>query len=41
MNCALTKIFSTQYLAKYGESAELLKDPLWTKDSAKADKGMQ
>ena len=30
---------NAQYLSKYGESAALLKDPSWTKDPAKADKG--
>jgi hypothetical protein len=28
-----------QFLSKYGESAALLKDPSWTKDPQKADKG--
>jgi hypothetical protein len=28
-----------QYLSKYGESCDLLKDPSWTKDEKRADKG--
>ena len=28
-----------QYLVKYGLTAEVLKDPSWTKDGSKADKG--
>ena len=28
-----------QFLSKYGESGALLKDPSWTKDPAKAEKG--
>jgi len=32
---------SLQYLAKYGLSAEVLKDYTWTKDESKANKGMQ
>lgn len=35
----LTVCSTAQYLSKYGESAALLKDPSWTKDPAKADKG--
>ena len=30
---------ASQYLSKYGESAALLKNPAWTKDKAKAEKG--
>ena len=37
---SLTTVFLTeQFLSKYGESDALLKDPSWTKDPVKADKG--
>ena len=39
IECLTHALHIMQYLSKYGESAELLKDPSWTKDLIKADKG--
>ena len=35
---ALRSLYIGQYLSKYGLSGDVLKDPSWTKDAAKADK---
>jgi hypothetical protein len=38
-NAEYVVVLIEQFLSKYGESAALLKDPSWTKDPQKADKG--